>query len=55
MQGNNQVVADDVLEVGQAIWVQLTCDNENMFSALARAGKVKKGASGQTQGGRRAR
>ncbi|MCI89836.1 hypothetical protein A2U01_0111125, partial [Trifolium medium] len=55
MQGNNQVVADDVREVGKVIGVQLTCDNENMFSALARAGKAKKGASGQTQGGRRAR
>ncbi|MCI89803.1 hypothetical protein A2U01_0111092, partial [Trifolium medium] len=43
-------VLDDVREVGQAIGVQLTGDNENMFSELARAGRVKKAASGQTQG-----
>ncbi|MCI47119.1 hypothetical protein A2U01_0068360, partial [Trifolium medium] len=51
MQGSEQVVVDDVREVGQAIEVKFKGDNENMFSVLARAGKVKQAASGQSQGG----
>ncbi|MCI68434.1 hypothetical protein A2U01_0089695, partial [Trifolium medium] len=39
MQGSDQVVRDDVREVGQAIGIEFKCDNENMFSVLARAGK----------------
>ncbi|MCI39096.1 hypothetical protein A2U01_0060325 [Trifolium medium] len=51
MQGSDKVVVDDVREVGQAIGIKFKGDNENMFSALARTGKVKQTASGQTQGG----
>ncbi|MCH79622.1 cysteine-rich receptor-like protein kinase, partial [Trifolium medium] len=51
MQGSDQVVMEDVREVGQAIGVKLQRNNENMFSALSREGKEKKTASGQTQGG----
>ncbi|MCI65356.1 hypothetical protein A2U01_0086614, partial [Trifolium medium] len=41
-----QVAVDDVKEVGQAIGVHFKGVNDNMFSVLARAGKVKKAASG---------
>ncbi|MCI65150.1 endonuclease/exonuclease/phosphatase family protein, partial [Trifolium medium] len=37
MQGSDQVIVDEVREVGQAIGVQFKGDNENMFSVLARA------------------
>jgi hypothetical protein len=55
LQGNDQVVVDDIREIGQAIGIKLKGDNENMFSVLARAGKVKQAASRQTQGGRSVR
>ncbi|MCI53419.1 endonuclease/exonuclease/phosphatase family protein, partial [Trifolium medium] len=51
MQGSDQVVMEDVREIGQAIGVNLKGDNENMLRVLTRAGKEKKTASGQTQGG----
>ncbi|MCI06305.1 DUF4283 domain protein, partial [Trifolium medium] len=53
VQGRDQIVVDDVKEVGQAIGVHFNGVNENMFSVLSRAGKFKKAASGQTQGGGR--
>ncbi|PNX99301.1 hypothetical protein L195_g022566, partial [Trifolium pratense] len=53
MKGSEQVVVDDVKEVGKAIGVNYNGGNENMFSVLARRGIAKKTASGQTQGGRR--
>ncbi|MCI88970.1 hypothetical protein A2U01_0110258, partial [Trifolium medium] len=49
------VAVDDVREVGNAIGVKLTGDNENMFSVLARTGKAKQAASGKAQGGGRVR
>jgi hypothetical protein len=55
LQGNDQVVVDDIREVGQAIGIKLKGDNENMFSVLARAGKVKQAVSRLTQGGRSVR
>jgi hypothetical protein len=51
MQGNDQVAEDDVREVGKAIGVTLKGVNENMFSVIARTGKVQKTTSGQAQGG----
>ncbi|PNX92129.1 putative sulfate transporter [Trifolium pratense] len=50
-KGSEQVVADDVREVGKTIGVKYNGVNENMFSVLARKGISKKTASGQTQGG----
>ncbi|MCI80589.1 hypothetical protein A2U01_0101860, partial [Trifolium medium] len=55
MQGSEQVVMEDVRDVGQAIGVKLQGNNENMFSVLARPGKEKKTASGKAQGGGRVR
>ncbi|MCI22360.1 hypothetical protein A2U01_0043536, partial [Trifolium medium] len=48
--GNDQVAVDDILGIGKAIEVKFKGDNVNMFSVLARAGKVKQAASGQAQG-----
>ncbi|MCI22261.1 sulfate transporter, partial [Trifolium medium] len=53
LQGNEQVAVDDVWGVGKSIGVKFKGDNVNMFSVLARAGKVKKTASGQAHGGGR--
>ncbi|MCH82498.1 cysteine-rich receptor-like protein kinase, partial [Trifolium medium] len=50
MQGNDNVAADDVRTVGEAIGVQIKGDTKNMFSVLARKGRSKQSSSGQTQG-----
>ncbi|MCI66061.1 endonuclease/exonuclease/phosphatase family protein, partial [Trifolium medium] len=55
MQGSEQVVADDVRDVGQSIGVTFKGDNDNMFRVLARTGKAKQTASGLAQGGGRVR
>ncbi|GAU50699.1 hypothetical protein TSUD_367350 [Trifolium subterraneum] len=51
MQGNDQMIAEDVREIGKSIGVQVMGDNINMFNALSRTGKGKKESSGSQHGG----
>jgi hypothetical protein len=41
VHGDNQMVVDDVREIGQSIGVTFVGDKENMFRVLSRAGKGK--------------
>ncbi|MCI55894.1 hypothetical protein A2U01_0077145, partial [Trifolium medium] len=43
MHGNEKMVVDDVWGLEKAIGVKFNSDNANMFSALTRASKGKKG------------
>ncbi|MCI66470.1 sulfate transporter, partial [Trifolium medium] len=44
MQGNDQMVVDDVWGIGKAIRVKFRGDNANMFNVLSRAGNGKQRA-----------
>ncbi|GAU41930.1 hypothetical protein TSUD_139160 [Trifolium subterraneum] len=51
MQGNDEMVANDVRGIGNSIGIKIKGDNENMFNVLSRASKGNKGFSGQQVGG----
>jgi hypothetical protein len=46
MQGNERAVEEDVLEVGNVIGATFKGDKANMFSALSKAGPVKRDTLG---------
>ncbi|MCH96753.1 cytochrome P450, partial [Trifolium medium] len=50
MQGNDQMVVDDVWGIRKVIGVKFKGDNVNMFRVLSRAGKGKQVVSRQEQG-----
>jgi hypothetical protein len=53
LQGNDQLVIDDVCGIGNSIGVKVKGDTANMFNVLSRAGMGKKEKSRQEQGGAR--
>ncbi|GAU41856.1 hypothetical protein TSUD_366030 [Trifolium subterraneum] len=50
MQGNDQMVMDDVRGIGKSLGVKFKGDNTNMFNVLSRVGKSKKERSGHQKG-----
>jgi hypothetical protein len=46
MQGQDNVVEDDVVEMGNFVGATLKGDKANMFSALSKAGPVKRDTLG---------
>jgi hypothetical protein len=50
LQGNDDVVADDVTEVGKSIGVTFKGDKANMFSVLSKSGADKLVSSCSRQG-----
>jgi hypothetical protein len=51
MQGKDNAIEDDVLEVGNFIGATFKGDKANMFSALSKPGTGKRASSGVVQGG----
>jgi hypothetical protein len=50
MQGRDQAVEDDVLEVGDFVGATFKGDNANMFSALSKLGTGKRDSMGGVLG-----
>jgi hypothetical protein len=50
MQGRDQAVEDDVLEVGDFVGATFKGDKANMFSALSKPGTRKRDSIGRVQG-----
>ncbi|GAU34020.1 hypothetical protein TSUD_393660 [Trifolium subterraneum] len=55
MQGNDQMVIEDVMGIDKSIGVKFKGDNANMFNVLSREAKSKKDPSGHHQGEHRRR